>query len=66
MVPAAGWLVLTSRPTPAVGCLLFSLAAVLRLGSSRVRRWTDENQWKFLLMMIPPTLLVALGPMPTG
>ncbi len=65
MLPFAAWLALTSRSISAVGCLLFSLTAVLRLRSSRVRMWTDENEWQFLAIMLPVLLLTVLGAWPT-
>lgn len=66
MVPFAVWMALTSRPVSAVGGLLFGLTAVLRLRSPRVRRWTDENRWRFLAIMIPVMVLTVLAAMPTG
>lgn len=65
MLPFVVWMVLTSRLISAVGCLLFSLTAVLRLRSPRVRRWTDESQWRFLVIMLPVLLVTVLGAMPT-
>jgi len=65
MLPFVVWMTLTSRSISAVGCLLFSLTGVLRLRSSRVRRWTDENQWRFLVIMLPVLLMTVLGAMPT-
>jgi hypothetical protein len=65
MLPFVVWMALTSRSIAAVGCLLFTLAAVFRLRSPRVRRWTDENQWQFLVIMLPVLLLTVFGAMPT-
>jgi multisubunit Na+/H+ antiporter MnhE subunit len=66
MVLFAVWMALTSRSVSAAGGLLFSSTAVLRLRSPRVRRWTDENRWRFLAIMVPVLLLTVLGAMPTG
>jgi len=65
MLLFAGWMVLTNRSISAVGCLLFSSTAVLRLRSAPVRQWTDENQWRFLSGLLPVLLLTVLGAMPT-
>ena len=65
MLPIGLWMALTSRSISAIGCLLFSLTAVLRLRSPRVRRWTTEHQWQFLVVLLPVFLMTVLGAMPT-
>jgi len=65
MLPIVVWMTLTSHYISAVGCLLFSLTALLRLRFLQVRRWTNEHQWRFLGIMLPVFIMTVFGAMPT-
>ncbi|WP_226005097.1 hypothetical protein [Natrinema salinisoli] len=65
LLPVALWMGIAGNPISAIGLLLLSTIAVLRLTSTGVRKWTNEHRWAFLAILIPIGLFIMIGAMPT-
>ena len=63
-LPVALWMGLAGNPVSVLGLLSFSSIAFLRYSSPRVRQWTDQHQWMFLMILIPITVATTIAAMP--
>ena len=63
-LPVTLWMGLTGNLVSMLGLLSFSLIALLRRRSTRVRQWTNQHQWLFLAILTPIVVATTLDAMP--
>lgn len=66
LAPFALLMAVVGNYISAVGILTFSTIALLRLTSASVQNWTNEHQWRFLVILVAITVPVMLDAMSTG